>query len=371
MNLDWLKQNTILLTMAGSRSYGTHRPDSDVDIKGVAVAPRAYRDGFLHHFEQAEGKEHLNQFIPFLKDPEVKAIAERDGLDGVVFSLPKFMQLAANCNPNVVEALFVDESDVLWSSTMGDLLREHRQEFLSKKALYTFRGYAVSQLKRIETHRKWLLDPPTAQPTRGEFGLPEHTVIPADQLGSAQSMITKKLDGWEINFYGLAEDEKIHVQEQIRDYMVEATIGSQEEFLAAGRVLGFSDNFLEMLDRERRYKAAKDYWKHYQEWKTNRNPARAATEAKFGFDLKHALHLVRLLKVCREILVDGTMLVRRPDAEELKTLLQGAWNYDQLTDWAKTQDTELVQLAQSSKLPRQPDWVKLDELCQRIVQEFC
>ena len=52
-NLKWLKERTILWVVHGSRCYGTNRPDSDYDFKGVCVPPRAYRDGFLNHFEQA------------------------------------------------------------------------------------------------------------------------------------------------------------------------------------------------------------------------------------------------------------------------------------------------------------------------------
>lgn len=368
--MDWLKDHTILLTAAGSRSYGTNRPDSDVDVKGVTVPPRGYRDGFLHHFSQADGKEHLQQFIENLTDEESRAIAKRDGLDGVVFGLPKFMKLAADCNPNVVEALFVADQDVLICTKHGELLREARKEFLSRKALYTFRGYAVAQLKRIKTHRRWLLNPPAAPPTRGDFGLPEHTVIPADQLAAARASITKRLDGWEIDFHGLDEAEKIHVQEQIQDYLVEVSIGADEEFMAAGRLLGFSDNFLVLLDQERKYKSAQDNWVQYQGWKANRNPKRAEMEAKFGYDGKHALHLVRLMRMGREILTTGEMQVRRPDAQELLSMLQGAWSYDRLVEWAEQQDAELVELAQTSPLPKQPNWVKLDKLCQDITRSM-
>ena len=33
--LTWLPERTILWTTAGSRAYGTHRPDSDVDMRGT------------------------------------------------------------------------------------------------------------------------------------------------------------------------------------------------------------------------------------------------------------------------------------------------------------------------------------------------
>jgi len=43
-------------------------------------------------------------------------------------------------------------------------------------------------------------------------------------------------------------------------------------------------------------------------------------EAKFGFDTKHAMHLIRLLRMAREILETGVVHVKRPDAEELSAI---------------------------------------------------
>ena len=44
-------------------------------------------------------------------------------------------------------------------------LVEVRDSFLSKRAKHTFSGYALSQLKRINTHYRWLKNPPPAAPT--------------------------------------------------------------------------------------------------------------------------------------------------------------------------------------------------------------
>lgn len=143
-----------------------------------------------------------------------------------------------------------------------------------------------------------------------------------------------------------------------------------ERFRAAGRLLGYEENFLVLLDNERRYRAARATWKQFNSWKRNRNPARAAMDAEFGYDGKHALHLVRLLRMCREILTEGRVDVRRPDAGELLGLVRGEWSYDKLMAWADEQDRELVELARHSDLPQRPDHEALDALCQEIVRCF-
>lgn len=262
-NLEWLKARTILYVVHGSRAYGTSRPTSDYDYKGIAVPPRRYFDGFLHQFNQAE-----------IKKPD----------DAVVFDIRKFFKLAADCNPNIIEVLWVAPDDRIVCTPEGHLLVDHRAEFLSRKALYTFRGYAMAQLKRIRTHKKWLLNPPTHQPTRAEFDLPERTLIPQDQLQAAMAEVTKRIDGWEIDFGDLSEPSKIYIKEQIAEYLAEVVIGNDEKFRAAARLIGYDENFIELLDRERHYRTVQRYWKQYQEWRKTRNEARAGLEARYGYD---------------------------------------------------------------------------------------
>jgi hypothetical protein len=214
------------------------------------------------------------------------------------------------------------------------------------------------------------LNPPDHQPTRGEFQLPERTLIPHDQLAAAMDAIQKKLDSWEIDFADLDEATKIYIQEQIGRYLAEVTVASDEKFQAAARLIGYTENFIALLDRERRYAATLANWNHYLEWKANRNPARAALEAKYGYDTKHGLHLVRLMRMCREILVDGVVHVRRPDADELREILNGAWDYDHLMAWAEEQDKVLIEIAQVFPLPKKPDREALDVLCRSIIHSF-
>jgi predicted nucleotidyltransferase len=347
---EWIEDRTIYLARHGSHAYGTALPTSDHDLRGIAIPPRPYYLGWLHHFEQYEHKG----------EPDV-----------VIFELRKFLSLAADCNPNVLEILFVAPEDQLKVTPVAERLLAEREIFLSKKARHTFSGYAISQLKRIETHRKWLLDPPKAPPLRTEFGLPERTIIPKDQLAAAESMMRKQVEAWSLDLEPLDPASKIQVQERLAHALAELKLGSEEaQWLAAGRLLGFSDNFLELLDRERHYNAAQRTWESYQSWQKTRNVARAALEAKHGYDTKHGMHLVRLMRMCREILATGKMNVRRPDAQELLSIRHGAWSYEQLMTWAQQQDRELAGLYQSSALPHSPDRNRIDSLCVQMVEQM-
>ncbi len=92
-------------------------------------------------------------------------------------------------------------------------------------------------------------------------------------------------------------------------------------------------------------------------------------EARFGYDTKHAVHLVRLLRMCREILERGEVVVKRPDREELLSIRNGTWSYEQLVQWATEQDRDMQRLYAESTLPRAPDTARFDALCIEIVED--
>lgn len=306
-NIKWLQGRTIFITIHGSIAYGLNTPESDLDIKGIAIPPVEYFLGYLQKFEQATWKEP----------------------DATIYDIRKFFQLASDCNPNIIEMLWTDEKDHLFVHPLGAYLLERREMFLSRKAKYTFSGYAIAQLKRIKTHRKWLLNPPLIKPTRESFQLPETSLLSADILGAITATLKKD----------------------------------------ASRIVEYPAHIMTLYHEERAYHNAMTEWVQYQNWKTTRNPKRAALEAAYGYDAKHASHLVRLMRMCREILTTGQVIVKRPDRDEILAIKQGAWSYDQLLEWAERQDSELTELEKTSPLRKEPDRYALNGMCCHMVEQ--
>lgn len=127
----WLPERTILLARGGSHAYGTNVATSDVDYRGVCVAPRSYYHGFMESFEQADQK------------------APDDDL--VITEVRKFMRLAADNNPSIIELLYTAPEHHLVTTNAGALLLASRNLFLSQKARHSFTGFAVANIKRIQT----------------------------------------------------------------------------------------------------------------------------------------------------------------------------------------------------------------------------
>lgn len=303
MNFD-VQARTILRVRHGSHAYGTNIATSDLDVKGVCIEPMRHQLGFLHTFEQLE-----------------RSPVDGVGEDEVIYSLKKFAKLAADCNPNIIEVLHVDESDVIALDEFGEELRSHKDAFLSKKAKYTFSGYAHAQLKRIKTHRSWLLNPPTVVPTRAAFGLSETAKVSQSELGAFEASLQQGMD------------------------------------------IELPKDVLTLFVLEKRYQSAKTQFEQYENWVKSRNVKRAALEAKYGYDTKHGMHLLRLMRMCVEILETGKVNVRRPDAEELLGIRSGQWSYDRLVDEAERLESKCSDLyLMSEALPREPDRNFLDEL---------
>ncbi len=349
-HLSWMDKGIALLVRHGSHAYGTNIATSDEDFKGVCIPTKKYFFGTMHKFEQAE-----------LKAPNP---------DTVIYDIRKFFNLAAANNPAIIEVLFVAPEDQLLVNYLGQAIIDNRDKFLSKRIRYSFAGYAHSQLNRIKLHRGYLLNPPKGYPTRAEMGLPEQSLIPHDQLLAAEADIQKELDKFNFDFLEeVSEPVKVGLRNIMTEMLAVLKITTEDQWLSAARQIGLSDNFIEIMQKERAYKNLKSQWDKYQEWKKNRNPERAAMEAKFGFDGKHALHLIRLLRVCKEVLSTGKVIVKRPDREELLAIRHGGWTYDQLVEEAEKLDAEAGELyTSSSVLPKTPDFEYLDQLCIGLVE---
>ena len=128
----WVIDRLAFLHVGGSTLYGTDTPDSDLDLRGVAIAPKSFWVG-ARQFERLE-----------LKLPDVNA-------EVVVFDLRKWLRLAVAVNPNVVETLFVAD-DSPFTVVTTDAWRHVRAEaiaLLNRQAHDAFYGYATSQLKKM------------------------------------------------------------------------------------------------------------------------------------------------------------------------------------------------------------------------------
>lgn len=283
----------ILETIAGSHMYGTSLPSSDIDYRGIAIQEISDLINPFHHFEQT---------------------VETKEIDRTVWNVDKFFGLAYDNNPNIIEILFANDKTITHIEDEGEILLSNATKFISQKSRSKFIGYAVDQLRKIETHRGYLLNPPKQKPLRKDFGLPEAPLFGLEKINSI--------------------------------------IFSPRESI--------KEEWIEYAENERRYRSASDQYKKYEEWKRNRNPKRAETEAKYGYDLKHASHLMRLLYEGQDLLQNGKLEFPLPYADFLLDIREGIYKYEDILKMSNDEKEKLDSI--ESTLPIQPNEDELLEV---------
>ncbi|WP_062494265.1 DNA polymerase beta superfamily protein [Gluconobacter potus] len=89
-------------------------------------------------------------------------------------------------------------------------------------------------------------------------------------------------------------------------------------------------------------------------------------EKAYGYDTKAAAHVIRLLRTCREILDEGVVHVRRPDAAELRAIREGAVSLDDIIQTHRDLDTAVLESLSRTQLPREVDHERVEALVEQM-----
>ena len=136
----------ILRVLVGSTVHGTAIDgQDDRDEMGICLEPPETLVGlrrFTHYeFRTAEQRE------PAV--PGHSPCSGPDDLDLIVYSLRRYVSLAARGNPTMLLPLFVPDDAVCFIDDIGAELREQRSMLLSRQAGARFKGYLHSQRRGL------------------------------------------------------------------------------------------------------------------------------------------------------------------------------------------------------------------------------
>ena len=371
-------RETIFLTLAGSQAHGTAHEGSDIDIRGVCVAPLEARLSLFGGFEQYEGPLPSELEVTTRPRLETHATAAR-ALGGktecVIFDVGKFVSLCVAANPNILEILFADPQDWLLATPRWRRLHAERQKFLTKKVQHTFLGYGMAQLKKIQSHRAWLLNPPTQKPSREQFGMPSTGgKLNRDDENRIEQSIADKLRSYGLEDIEMPKDARIAAQARMDAFFRDATesvavaddVGDRMRAVAT-HALSIPADVVAALNAEKKYRSALKHWDSFQTWQRQRNPARAELEKQHGYDTKHAMHLIRIMRMGLEVLELGDIHVRRDDAPELSAIRNGSMSYDDLLAAATSLRDRMASVAAISTLPDDVDQAYVDRLAVELM----
>ncbi len=367
-------RHAIFVTLAGSQAHGTARDGSDVDVRGVCVQPLESRLSLFPAFEQSdaplEGALALSVADRLRRHPTASR-GMNVKVECTLVEVAKHLTLCAAGNPNALEVLFADERDWVHETPAWRHLVESRRLFLTRKVTETYLGYALAQLKRIETHRGWLLRPPARKPERSDFGLPGEPTLGREDRDRIERAVADRLRDWALDDLEMPRGTRVVLRERLeafhRQVLGDGPDVEERRHDAATRSLGLPAAVTGTLAAERRYRAALRHWQSYETWKKERNPARAALEARFGYDTKHAMHLVRLMRTGVEIVETGELRVRRHDAAELIAIRDGALRHDELLAEAERLRLRMREAAPRCLLPSDVDPRAMDRVFRELV----
>lgn len=250
----WLADNCHYLSIMGSVAYGVSSDTSDMDLYGFCIPQKhvvfPHLAGKLVGFDKDLGT--FNQW-------EEHHISDPDAMNGKgriydfqIFNIVKYFSLLMDNNPNIIDSLFTPVNCVLHCTKIGTIVRDNRKLFLHKGAWHRFKGYAYSQIHKMQSKQ-----------TEGK---------------------------------------------------------------------------------------------------------RAEIRRQYGFDVKFAYHVVRLISEIEQILVEGDLDLQRNN-EQLKAIRRGEWTEQQIRDFFTQKEKDLETLYVNSTLPYGPDKDKIKELLLNCLEE--
>ena len=305
-----LGDNVILLGLSGSRAYGTNKPNSDYDVRGVALNTK----------RELLGMTTFDQFL-------------NEETDTTIYSVNRFVRLLADCNPNIIELLGLADDDYIYISPLGQMLLDNKDLFLTKRAYHTFGGYAYAQLKRLQNA--------TARDSLEDEEREKHIL----------HSVEKQIEQIQENFADQNGDITLEIDDAI-------TEGHSKEIYMNGKFEHYPLRGFNQM-----YNAMNQVCKDYDHL-DHRN--RKKDDAHLN---KHAMHLIRLYQMAVEILGKGELSTRRTgdDLELLRSIRHGDYMVDSVMSSAFYQLVDkyeglLESAYEKSTLPKSPDFKRIEEL---------
>ena len=290
-----LGNNILLLTLGGSHAYGTNVETSDIDVRGITYNPV---DSLL-------GNRVFEQY-------------EDEATDTVVYGLNKMFKLLLECNPNTIEQLGSKPEHYIILNDDGKKLIENRKIFLSKRAIYTFGGYANSQLRRLQNAL-----------ARDSYPQAEKEKHILGSIRSAMNSIIEKFHtvNGKLIEYNFANDngKMVHTYKEYNQKMQEMEQFKDFEYGSLNLYPDKSDR--EGMDVEIYMDAClhhyplRDYkgiWNGMNTIVKDYEKLGKRNTKKDDMHLnKHAQHLVRLYLMCIDILTKEEIITYRADEHDL------------------------------------------------------
>lgn len=301
----FMKSNVQYEVIMGSYAYGVSTDVSDVDIYGFCIPTKdlifPHLTGHIEDFD-----DQVNKFFQY-QQHHIKDDEAQKEYDLTIYSIIKYFRLCMDNNPNMVDSLFVPQHCVLHCTSIGNMVREKRHIFLHKGSWHKFKGYAYSQLQKIRT---------------------KHSHV---------KIIHALEDTYKI--------KSIYTSDDVRSILAASKSNPSE-----------IREFYHMPKTD-----IETYIKALIQLEASENKKRREDVRKYGYDVKFAYHVVRLLNEVEQIMTEHTLDLQK-NREQLKSIRRGEWSFEELLSYFEEKERSLEQVYLDSTLQYSPDRDEIKEL---------
>lgn len=316
MKPEIVEQNKILELRVGSHLYGTNTENSDEDFCGVFIPPINYYFGL----------DSVNEADLSIKSKLENGRNSKDAIDRKFYELRKFVKLAIDNNPSIIEMLFVNKENIVFYNYFGEALLDNKHLFPYKECYHRFKGYAISQTKKMLVKSGNMKDLKLGLDLLEEVAREE---ISSKYMFEVESILCHSpYFGDNGNQHLLVGD--IYIQKNI-------TIKRAIE---------------QIQERVSKFGNRKDLVEDY------------------GFDVKFASHSVRLLKQCKELLDTGEIVFPLKEKDLILDIKRGKYNLQEVNDLIEDCQADCDISFEKSELPKKPRYDEINKLLMRSLKDW-
>jgi predicted nucleotidyltransferase len=309
-NDEHLGENIMLLTLGGSHAYGMETPNSDLDIRSVA----------------------LNSKSEVLLGTDFEQVVDVP-TDTTVYSFNKIVKLLTSNNPNTIELLGTKPEHYLYLSDIGKELLDNRKMFLSKICIHSFAGYSQSQLRRLQNKAARLV---------GQAQNEEYIF---------KSIQNAKYDFKNRYFPHDESDVNLYIDKAVQE-------GYETEIF-----MDINLKHYPLRDWAGMWNEMKSIVSSYN--KIGKRNEKAISHDKLG---KHMAHLLRLYMMCIDILENEEIITYRVDEHDLLMSIRNGEYLDEnrqpipeFYDLLNEYEKRFEYAKENTSLPDKPDYKRINE----------
>ncbi|MCK5522220.1 MAG: nucleotidyltransferase domain-containing protein [Thiomargarita sp.] len=309
MNLTQIAEdNKILEITVGSYLYGTNTPKSDIDYSGVFLPIKEFVFGF-------QRVEEVNLSVV---DKNQAGKNTKNAIDRKLYELRKFVKLAMDNNPNIIEQLFVNQENIVFINEAGRALLDERFKFPHKGLVKKFKGYAFSQKHKM--------------------------VIRTDKFHELSSAFNYLKDYAEQKALLIElKDKFLPFLKFTPDYCVVGDLNLQKGIYVK-KAVGMIEERLSKVGN------------------------RKNLITKHGYDTKFASHLIRLLLEGKELICTGEIAFPLSYKSTILDIKQGKWTIKEVLDYADQVEAEIDIATEKSDLPNKPRFDEIEEFTIHLLE---